>query len=61
MRDDLDLPITLLRDLDGIAQVSDTAVNLDLVLEELLEGGDIEDLVAGGLRSVDDELISLAN
>jgi hypothetical protein len=25
-------------------------------VEELLEGGDIEDLVVGGLRSIDDEL-----
>ena len=32
------------------------ALDLDAVVEELLEGGDIGDLVAGGLRSVDDEL-----
>jgi len=56
--DNLDLSLALLGDLDGITEVSDTAVNLDLVLEELLKGGDVEDLVAGGLRSVDDELKS---
>lgn len=53
---DLDLAITDLGDLDGLAQVADTAVDLDLLVQELLEGGNIEDLVAGGLRGVDDEL-----
>lgn len=56
--DNLDLSLALLGDLDGITEVSNTAVDLDLVLEELLEGGDVEDLVACGLRSVDDELLS---
>lgn len=54
--DNLDLSLALLGDLDGITKVSNAAVNLDLVLEELLEGRDVEDLVACGLRSVDDEL-----
>ena len=58
VRNDLDLSIANLGDLDDISEVSDTAINLDLVLEELLEGGDVEDLVAGGLRSIDDELWS---
>ena len=53
---DLNLSIADLGNLDDITKVSDTAVDLDLVLEELLEGGDVEDLVAGRLRSVDDEL-----
>lgn len=56
MGNDLDLAITDLGDLDGLAQVADAAVDLDLLVQELLEGGDIEDLVAGGLRGVDDEL-----
>lgn len=56
MGDDLDLAVTDLGDLDGLAQVADTALDLDLLVQELLEGGDIEDLVAGGLRGVDDEL-----
>lgn len=56
MCNNFDLAITLLRDLHDVTEVSNTAVNLDLVLEELLEGGDVEDLVAGGLRGVDDEL-----
>ncbi|KAL2288568.1 hypothetical protein FJTKL_03930 [Diaporthe vaccinii] len=54
--DDLDLAVTDLGDPDGLAQVADAALDLDLLVQELLEGGDIEDLVAGGLRSVDDEL-----
>lgn len=54
--DDLDLAVTNLGDLDGLAQVADAALDLDLLVQELLEGGDIEDLVAGGLRGVDDEL-----
>jgi hypothetical protein len=53
VRDDLDLSIAGLGDLDGIAEVADAAFDLDLVVEELLEGGDVEDLVVGGLRSID--------
>jgi hypothetical protein len=53
---DLDLAVANLLDGDGISEVADTAVDLDLVLEELLEGSGVEDLVAGGLRSVDDVL-----
>jgi hypothetical protein len=56
VRGNLNLSIADILDLNDIAEVSDTAVNLDLVLKELLEGGDVEDLVAGGLRSVNDEL-----
>lgn len=56
MGDDLDLAVTDLGDLDGLAEVADAALNLDLLVQELLEGGDIEDLVARGLRGVDDEL-----
>jgi len=54
--DNLNLSITNLADLDDITKVSDSSINLDLILEELLEGGDIEDLVACWLRGVDDEL-----
>lgn len=54
---DLDLALALLGDLDHIAEVSDAAVNLDLVLEELLEGRDVEDLVRRRLGGVDDELL----
>jgi hypothetical protein len=52
----LNLSIAKVLDLHDITEVPDTAVNLDLVLKELLEGGDVEDLVACRLRSVDDEL-----
>jgi len=57
MRNNLDLSITLLRDGHGVAEVSNASVNLDLILEEFLEGRDVEDLVAGGLGGVDDELL----
>lgn len=55
--DNLDLAITRLGDVDLVTEVTDTALDLDAVVEELLEGRDVEDLVARGLRSVDDELI----
>jgi hypothetical protein len=54
--DDLDLALASLGDDDGVAKVANAAIDLDLVLEELLEGGGVEDLVASGLLSVDDEL-----
>lgn len=53
---DLDLAISLLADLDGVAEVAGAAIDLDAVVEELLEGLDVEDLVVDGLRAVDDEL-----
>jgi hypothetical protein len=53
----LDLAIAGLGDDDVLAKVTDTALNLDAVVEELLEGRDIEDLVASGLGSVDNELL----
>jgi hypothetical protein len=55
---DLDLALASLGDDDVVTEVADTALDLDAVVEELLEGGDVEDLVARGLRSVDDELRS---
>lgn len=59
MGNDLDLALALLLDDDIVAEVVGAALNLDAVLEELLEGGDIENLVGSGLRSVDDELLGL--
>jgi hypothetical protein len=53
---DLDLALTLLLDNDVVTKVVGAALDLDAVLEELLEGSDIEDLVAGRLRSIDDVL-----
>lgn len=57
MGNNLDLAIAGLGDHDVLTEVTDTALDLDAVVEELLEGRDIEDLVAGGLRSVDNELL----
>jgi hypothetical protein len=54
---DLDLAIANLGDDDVVTEVADTALDLDAVVEELLEGRDIENLVASGLRSVDNELL----
>ena len=50
---DLDLAIAGLGDLHVVAQVADAAFDLDAVVQELLEGGDVKDLVVGGLRAVD--------
>lgn len=54
--DNNNLSITFLRDLNGVAKVSDTAANLDLIVKELLERADVENLVGGRLRCVDGEL-----
>jgi hypothetical protein len=56
VRNDLNLSLALLGDLDCVAEVTGAALNLDAVVEELLEGLDVEDLVVDGLRAVDDEL-----
>lgn len=53
---DLNLALTLLLNNNVVAKVVGSALNLDAVLEELLEGGDVEDLVAGRLRSINDVL-----
>jgi hypothetical protein len=57
VRNDLDLAITLLADLNGITKVTSAALDLDAVVQELLESLDVEDLVVDGLRAVDDELL----
>ena len=53
---DLDLSIGLLGDGDSVAEVSGAAINLDAVMQELLEGLNVENFVVHGLRTVDDEL-----
>lgn len=57
MGNDLDLAIALLGDGNGLAEVSGAALDLDAVVQELLKGLDVEDLVVDGLRAVDDELL----
>lgn len=54
---DLDLAITLLGDGDGLAEVADATLDLDLLVQELLKRGDIENLVRGRLGGVDDEFL----
>lgn len=56
MGDDLDLTVAGLGDEYVLAEVADAALDLDAVVQELLEGRDVEDLVARGLRGVDHEL-----
>lgn len=55
--DNDNLTLTLLGDGNNVLEVADTALNLDLVVEELLEGSDIEDLIGSRLAAVDDELL----
>ena len=57
MGDDLDLAVVEVGDGDALAEVSGKTVNLDAGLEEGGEGRRVEDLVVGGLGSVDDELL----
>lgn len=57
MGNNFDLAITLLRDLDDVAEVAGAALNLDAVVKELLESLDVKDLVVDGLRAVEDELL----
>lgn len=54
--DDNNLSITLLGDLNSLTKVSDTAANLDFIVEELLERANVENFVGGWLGCVDGEL-----
>lgn len=53
---DLNLALALLLDNNVVAEVVGAALDLDALLEELLKGGDVENLVGGGLGGVDDVL-----
>lgn len=53
----LNLALALLLDNDIVAEVVGAALDLDGVLEELFEGRNVKDLVAGRLLSVDNELL----
>jgi len=57
VRDDLDLPVARLADADIIAQVPGAALDFNAVVQEFLEGAEIEDLVGNGLRAVDRVLV----
>lgn len=56
--DDLDLAVTEVGDVDAVGEVTGAAIDLDAGLQEGGEGGGVEDLVVGGLRSVDDVLFN---
>lgn len=53
MGDDFDLSLSGLGDGDVVAEVVGAALDLDAVVQELLESGQVEDLVADGLAGVD--------
>lgn len=61
MSNNLNLSIARLGDLNVVTEVTDAALDFDAVVQELLESGDVEDLVAGRLGGVDDELFPLAS
>jgi len=56
LRNDLNLAIGHLLHHNNVAEVAGPAIDLDALLEKLFEGVDIENLVACGLRGIDDEL-----
>jgi len=53
VRDNLDLAVTSLGDVDLVAEVTGSALDLDLVVKELLESRKVEDLVRDWLGAVD--------
>ena len=53
VRHNLNLAVADALDFDLVAEVSGAAFDLDAVVQELLEGGKVEDLVRYGLRAVD--------
>ena len=57
---DLDFVAAHLGDGNVVAEVAGAAVDLDAVVQELLEGGDVEDLVGDGLGAVDGVLFALS-
>jgi len=57
VRDNFDLAIASLGDGDLIAEVTGSALDLDLVVEEFLESGEIENLIRDGLGAVDGVLL----
>lgn len=58
MSNNLDLALSLLANGNILAQVAYSAIDLDAIMKELFESGDVEDLVGSGLRGIDDELSS---
>lgn len=56
MGNNLNLAVALLANLHDVAEIANTVVDFDLVVQEFFKGGDIEDLVRGRLRCVDDVL-----
>jgi hypothetical protein len=57
VRDDLELSIANLLDVDVVAEVVGPAFDLDAVVQELLECRQVEDLVADRLAAVDRVLL----
>lgn len=57
MCNNFDLAAFYLANLDSISKVTGSVIHLNLVMKELLEGGNIEDLIARWLGCIDDELL----
>jgi hypothetical protein len=57
MSNNLNLALTLLANGDSIAQIICATLNLDAVVQELLKGGKIENLVVYSLRGIDGEFL----
>ena len=53
---DLDLAIADLGDVDRVAEVPHTALNLDPIMQESFKGREVENLIADRLGAVDDVL-----
>ena len=57
----LNLAVTLLANLHRIAEIANTVVDFDLVVQKFFKGGDIEDLVRGRLGCVYDVLYNFSH
>ena len=56
MCNDLDFSIALLADLHRVAQISHPIVDLNFVVQEFFEGGDIKDFIGRRLGGINDKL-----
>lgn len=60
MADDLNLPLSTLADRNLITQVPSSSLNLDLIMQKLLECGEVEDFIGYWLAAVDCILASVS-
>lgn len=60
MRNNLNLPLTLLANRHRIPQVPHPSIDLNFIMQKLFKSGDVEDLVRGRDGGVDCELVVIA-